>query len=260
MEQICLHHGDCLEIMKTIPDGSVDMILTSPPYDNLRKYQGLSFEQFKSLAVDMQRVLVSGGVIVWVVGDATCKGSETCTSFRQALHFKDIGLNLHDTMIYASEKPPLTHNRYEQKFEYMFVLSKGKPRVFNPILEDCKYKGQDTRHRVFRHDKDLLEVSHQTGPVKDQKIKGNIWWYATGFNKSTTDRIAFEHPAIFPDKLAEDHIITWTNPGDVVLDCFMGSGTTGKAAAMLKRRFIGIELDAKYFEIAQKRIQDAETT
>lgn len=238
--------GDCLEQMKTLADNSVNAVVTSPPYDNLRKYESLSYEKFKLIAKELYRILANGGVCVWVVADATIKGSETGTSFRQALFFKEIGFNLHDTMIYASEKPPLTHKRYEQKFEYMFVFSKGTPKTFNPILEDCKLAGK-IQKSTFRHDGQTLEKFHGAGkPVKDKKIKGNIWTYR---NNNPT-----KHPAVFPENLAYDHIVSWSNEGDLILDPFMGSGSTGVACKNLNRNFIGIELSQEYFEIAKKRI------
>jgi site-specific DNA-methyltransferase (adenine-specific) len=240
--------------MAKLDSESVDMVLTSPPYDSLRKYQGLSFEQFQLVALQIKRLLKPGGVCVWVVGDATIKGSESGTSFRQALYFKEIGLNLHDTMIYMSQKMPQNNMRYEQKFEYMFIISKGKPKTFNPIMEKCTYAGHKITARCRKNDDRLGDVWSIGRVHKETKTKGNVWSYVTGFNKTTKDREAFEHPAIFPDKLAHDHIISWTNEGDTVLDPFMGSGTTGKEAISLKRNFIGIELDAKYFELSQKRI------
>lgn len=254
---IDLIHGDCLDEMVLIPDGSVDLTLTSPPYDSLRKYAGLPFEKFQEVAKELYRVTKPGGVIVWVVGDATVNGSETGTSFKQALYFKECGFNLHDTMIYYAEKPPLTHNRYEQKFEYMFVFSKGKPKVFNPILEPSKYAGRSRRSATFRHDGENLERVHASGPVKQMKLRGNIWKYAVGNNRSTKDAEAFKHPAIFPEQLALDHINSWTNQGDLVFDPFMGSGTTGKMARVTERKFIGIEKDETYFKIAQQRIENA---
>jgi site-specific DNA-methyltransferase (adenine-specific) len=240
--------------MAKLDSESVDMVLTSPPYDSLRKYQGLSFDQFQLVALQIKRLLKRCGVCVWVVGDATIKGSESGTSFKQALYFKEIGLNLHDTMIYMSDRPPLTHNRYEQKFEYMLIFSKGKPKTFNPILEASKYAGEKNTSTRRKTGESLTLATGYGKPCKESKIKGNVWSYVTGFNKTTKDREAFEHPAIFPDKLAHDHIISWSNEGDTILDPFMGSGTTGKEAISLKRDFIGIELDAKYFELSQKRI------
>jgi DNA modification methylase len=259
---INLIKGDCIEVMKSIPEQSIDLTVTSPPYDNLRTYNNSSqwsFEIFKPIALELFRVTKDGGIVVWVVGDATINGSETGTSFKQALYFKSIGFRLHDTMIYYSEKPPLTHNRYEQKFEYMFVFSKLKPKTFNPIREDSIHSGR--RHKpTFRQTGSELKKFNGTDEsgtcvIKSTKIKGNVWKYCTGFMKSTTDREAFEHPAIFPEKLVHDHIISWSNEGDTVFDPFLGSGTTGKMARVLKRKFIGIEKDETYFEIAKERLK-----
>jgi len=250
-----LLHGDCLGVLKDIESLSVDLTVTSPPYDSLRSYESLPFEKFQLIAKELYRVTKLGGVVVWVVGDATVKGSETGTAFKQALFFKQCGFNLHDTMIYHAEKPPLTHNRYEQKFEYMFVLSKGRPKTFNGLRERSKYAGQ-TKGMTFRHDGMNLQPAHKKAPVAETKLRGNVWTYKVGKHHSTKDTIAFKHPAIFPEKLASDHIESWSNPGDTVLDIFMGSGTTGKEALKLNRRFIGIELDANYFSIAERRIKD----
>ncbi len=247
-----LLYGDCLDILKTLQENSIDLVVTSPPYDNLRTYNGSlnwSFEIFQSIALEVTRCLKIGGVIVWVVGDATVNGSESGTSFRQALHFKQIGFNLHDTMIYHKEGPPLTHNRYEQKFEYMFILSKGKPATFNGLREPSLNAGKK-QTGTFRHDGDKLEAKHKPGVVAETRLRGNIWKYKVG-------GVNVGHPAIFPDKLAQDHILSWSNEGDTVLDPFMGSGTTGKMAKILNRHFIGIEKDTEYFEIAKKRIEHA---
>lgn len=260
-ETVNLMHGDCLEMMKLIPEGWVDLTVTSPPYDSLRTYNGSLDDwgpaKWESILSELWRVTAKGGVVVWVVGDATHKGSETGTSFRQALFAIQCGFNLHDTMIYSSDKPPLTHNRYEQKFEYMFVFSKGKPKTFNPIKEACTYAGQSKNARTMRQDSDALGNRSGKGSVADEKIKGNIWFFPTGHMKSTKDKKAFEHPAIFPETLAADHVQSWSNPGDVVCDPFLGSGTTGKMAVLAGRKFIGIERDDKYFAIAKKRIEDA---
>lgn len=235
--------------MSQMEPESVDMVLTSPPYDNLRTYNGYSFD-FEQTAQQIFRVLKKGGVCVWVVGDATIKGSETGTSFRQALYFKDIGFNLHDTMIYEKLNPiPLTHNRYEQKFEYMFVLSKGRPNNFNPIKEKTKggvgvYNAKVKESSVRRSGKVKIEV-------KDEKIKFNIWGYGIG---GIGDK--HNHPAPFPEKLAEDHILSWSSEGDTILDPFLGSGTTLLAAQELGRKGIGIEISEEYCEIARKRLEN----
>ena len=256
-KQIDLRLGDCLEIMKGMQSESVDLTVTSPPYDNLRTYNGnieqWTFEKFQEIAKELYRVTKKGGVVVWVVGDSTVKGSETGTSFRQALWFKENGFNLHDTMIYQKQNyVPLTHNRYEQEFEYMFVFSKGKPKTFNPIKIPCKYAGTETWGNVTFHKTNqsgLVDCGRKK--VNDFKQHGNIFTYLTGKVKSKS---GISHPAPFPEQLAKDHIISWSNEGDTVLDCFMGSDTTGKMANLLNRNFIGIELDEQYFEIAKERI------
>lgn len=251
-----LYIGDSSEILKNIDDSSVDMVLTSPPYDNLRNYHNSlswNFEKFQSIANELYRILKDGGVIVWVVADKTENGSETGTSFRQALYFMDIGFNLHDTMIYHKENyMPMTHNRYEQVFEYMFCFSKGKPKTFNPIKIPCKYAGTETwgNPSFYKTDDDNLTAVKKT-VINDTKIKGNIFTYRTG---SLTESSKFKHPAMFPLDLAKDQINSWSNEDDIVLDPFMGSGTTGVACKLLHRHFIGIELDAEYFNISKERI------
>jgi len=248
--------GDCVEVMKSLEPESIDLTITSPPYDNLRLYTGYSFD-FESTARELYRVTKVGGVVVWVVGDQTVKGSESGTSFKQALFFKEIGFNLHDTMIYRTNKPPLTHNRYEQEFEYMFVFSRRKPKTFNPIMVKTKWGGMNVARRTFRQDASgRLELSHKNQPVNDTKISGNIWHIPTGRNGSTKDYYAFDHPAIFPEQLAGDHILSWSNPGDLILDCFVGSGTTGKMALKYGRNFIGIDSSQQYIDIATKRLED----
>lgn len=251
--------GDCLDKMKDIADNSIDLAVTSPPYDNLRTYDGAidgwSFEKFQGIARELYRITKRGGVVVWVVADATIKGSETGTSFKQALYFMECGFNLHDTMIYKKSNPiPQNHNRYEQCFEYMFVFSKGKPSTFNPIKVNTKLAGKsfdwggrktkmDDKQCRRHRDSDIIEVS----PTKN---KNNIFEYSVGGGKTG-------HPAVFPEALANDHIISWSNKGDVILDPFMGSGTTGKMAILNDRNFVGIELNEEYFKIAERRIEDA---
>ena len=249
---------DCLEGMRQMESESVDLTVTSPPYDNLRTYNGYCFD-FENIARELYRVTKQGGVVVWVVGDATIDGSETGTSFRQALFFMECGFRLHDTMIYASDKPPLTHNRYEQQFEYMFVLSKGKPTTFNPIKVPTIFAGIDKGARTFRESDNRLRSGHKNEVVSDTKIKGNIWKYETGNMCSTKDAVAFNHPAIFPEKLARDHITSWSNEGDIVLDPFMGSGTTAKVARALGRHYIGFEISAEYCDIIRQRLEQTKT-
>lgn len=249
-----IHNENCLETMGKMHDNFIDLTVTSPPYDGLRTYNGYSFD-FETIAKELYRVTKNGGVVVWVVNDSTKNGSESGTSFKQALFFKECGFNLHDTMIYRAEKPPLTHNRYEQKFEYMFVFSKGKPKTFNPILEPSKYAGQDKKSRTMRQDSDKLGNRSGKGQVADFKIKGNVWEYAIGGGKSTKDQVAFKHPAIFPEQLANDHIISWSNENDIVYDCFSGSGTTAKMSIINNRKWIASETSSEYCEIIKERVK-----
>lgn len=256
---INLMHGDCLELLKTIPDNSIDMVLTSPPYDNLREYNGSlewNFEIFQSVANELKRVIKEGGVIVWVVGDATVNGSETGSSFKQALYFKELGLNLHDTMIFqkTNPMPQIYRKRYRNDFEYMFIFSKGSVKTHNAIMVGCLHAGNELKGTTYKNYSKGEQVrSKKAKPVKNKKISGNIWSYVVGKNKE--DQEAKDHPAPFPSALARDHIISWSNEGDTVLDPFMGSGTAGKMAMILSRKFIGIEKNDKYFEIAKKRIE-----
>lgn len=250
--------GDCFDKMMEMEDGCIDLTVTSCPYDNLRTYDGIidtwNFDKFKDIAKELYRVTADGGVVVWVIGDSTVKGSETGTSFRQALYFMELGFNLHDTMIWNKGSFAFpSKGRYHQVFEYMFVFSKGTPKAFNPIKDrENKYvgtRGASGRKTNGERNTGKSEVREKWGQ------RFNIWNYPIGGGHSASDKIAFEHPAIFPEKLAEDHILSWSNEGDVVFDPFMGSGTTGKMATLNNRHFVGIELNEDYFEISKKRIE-----
>ena len=254
---IKLYHGDCLDIMPIkIPDNHIDLTVTSPPYDNLRTYNNsLEWGEhiWKPIIQELYRITKSGGVVVWVVGDATIKGSETGTSFKQALYFKEVGFNLHDTMIYTKGGQGATGSTlaYWQDFEYMFVFTKGKINTFNPI-EDRKNK---TKPREKEESQGHRFINGETKGKRIIKRKEfgrrfNVWKY----HESGT---RINHPAVFPEQLANDHIISWSNEGDIVFDPFMGSGTTGKMAVLNNRNFIGIEKVEKYFEIAKNRIEQA---
>ncbi len=249
--------GDCLEVMKDMPDNSVDLVVTSPPYDDLREYKGYAFE-FKLIAEQLFRVVKHGGVLVWIVGDAIINGSETGSSFFQALWFKDLGFKLHDTMIYHRQAANPSSNRYWQNFEYMFVLSKGKPSTIN-LLKDRKNKYTKMGGDHVRQKDGSCLSGERSGIAFDEfGYRENIWYYGVGKGNSSKDAIAFDHPAIFPEHLAFDHIRSWSNKSDLVLDPMCGSGTTCKMAKILDRHYIGIDISEKYCEIARKRVEAAE--
>ena len=250
-----IYNENCIQTMNNMSDDFIDLTVTSPPYDNLRDYKGYKFD-FRPIAKELFRVTKPGGVVVWIVGDSIINGSETGTSFRQALYFKGIGFNIHDTMIYSKlNYVPLTHNRYEQMFEYMFIFSKGRPKAFNPIL----IKTKEHNRTIFRNGlkaktlKDEKNYStkfrNKTTIIKEYKIKGNIFEYAVGFNDKT------KHPAPFPEELVSDHIVSWSNKGDLIYDPFMGSGTTAKMAILNERNYIGSEISEEYCTIIQERLR-----
>ena len=256
-----LYEGDSAEVLKTIEADSVDLTVTSPPYDALRDYHGFAFD-FETIAQELYRVTKPGGVVVWVVGDATIDGSETGTSFKQALRFKSIGFKLHDTMIYR--KTGLTFpetNRYYPAFEYMFILSKGKPKTTNLIRDKINIHAADIIKGGSRQPSgELTKRSRDGQKIPERGVRQNVWDYSTGWMVSSLDKVAFEHPAQFPEKLAHDHIISWSNYGDTVLDPFAGSGTTLKMAESLGRNSIGIELSSSYCQIIRRRMANRQTT
>lgn len=247
-----IYRSDCVELMKTMDENSVDLTVTSPPYDELRTYKGYSFD-FENIAKQLFRVTKIGGLVVWVVGDKIKKGNKTLTSFKQALYFQQVGFNVHDVMIYRKKNTPfMRSNAYTNCFEFMYVLSKGSPKTFVPL-----------KVKTVRHGKEMLP--HNKGAdgvnkkilkeLKPEKTMTNIWEYAVGFGGSTSDKLAFEHPAIFPEKLAEDHILSWTKSGDLVFDPMCGSGTTCKMAKKNNRNYIGCDISDDYVNLAKKRIE-----
>lgn len=243
---------DNVEGMRMLDNECVDLTVTSPPYDNLRQYNGYSFD-FKNVAKELYRITKQGGVVVWVVGDATIKGSETGTSFRQALFFMDCGFNLNDTMIWrkTNPMPQVKQPRYSQCFEYMFVFSKGTPKTFNPVMRKTKCGG----HNYDSTCKNMGGESGRTEKhfvINKESVDYNIWDIAIAQNKTI-------HSAVFPEQLAIDHIRSWSNEGDIVLDPFMGSGTTAKVARELGRKFIGFEISEEYVKLANKRLVETKS-
>lgn len=247
-------------VLKRFPEKCIDIVVTSPPYDDLRDYTGKTgwdYEVFKKIAKQLFRVMKDGGVIVWVVGDKTLSGSKSLTSFKQALYFQRLGFSMYDVIIYekAGSGPPHP-NRYFNAFEYMFILSKGKPKSVN-ILHDKpnKWAGVSTYSEITRREKDGTLTKKGKKTVNEFGARTNIWKYNNGKGFTTKDKIAHEHPAIFPERLVEDHLLSWSNEGDLVLDPFGGSGTTAKVARQLNRDFILIESIEEYCELARRRLE-----
>ena len=244
-----VHCMDNCKGMMMLPDECIDLVVTSPPYDDLRTYGGHSWD-FYGVAWNLARVLKPGGVIVWVVADATKDGTETGTSMRQALHFQKLGMNIHDTMIYqiAGTGAKGSNLAYWQEWEYCFVLSKGRPESVNRIrdVQNARAGAVCTKGRIAA---DGTEKDTKRRVVPETSVRGNVWRYQAGNNGDDNSG----HPAVFPQRLALDHIASWSNKGDIVLDPFMGSGTTAKAAQELGRHYIGFEINPEYVEICQRR-------
>ena len=251
-------NGDCIEILNSMDESVIDLTITSPPYDNLRSYKGFNFD-FENIANQLFRVTKTGGVVVWVVADATIQRTETGTSFKQALYFKEIGFNLHDTMIFKKKNPipQIYRKRYTNEFEYMFIFSKGEVKTHNPIKIPTIHGGLELKSTTYKnYSKGEQKRKKLAKPVKKEKIKGNIWEYVVG--KMKEDQLSKDHPAPFPMELAKDHIKSWSNKGDLILDPMCGSGTTCVAAAELGRNYIGIDISKEYCELSKSRLKNVQ--
>ena len=247
-----IHHGDAIDFMKTLGKDLIDLTVTSPPYDDLRTYKGYQFDH-QTMAEGLFEVTKPGGIVVWVVGDKIVKGDKTLTSFRQALYFQEIGFKVHDVMIYKKKNTPfMRSNAYTNCFEFMFVFAKGSPSTYNPIMEATVRQGYEKMPANKKADGINKKVLSK---LNELKSRNNIWEYAVGMGGTTTDKIAFQHPAVFPEKLAEDHILSWSNPGDLVFDPMAGSGTTLKMALKNERHYLGCDISEDYVQIARERLK-----
>lgn len=246
-----IYQSDCVVLMESMDENSIDLTVTSPPYDELRNYNGYHFN-FENIAKGLFKVTKKGGIVVWVVGDKIKNGDRSLTSFKHALFFQEIGFNAHDIMIYKKKNTPFMRtNAYTNCYEFMFVFSKGTPKTFNPL----KVKTVRQGHEMMPFNKGADGINRKTlGELKPEKTKINIWEYAVGLGGTTKDKIAFKHPAVFPEKLCEDHILSWTNPGDTVFDPMCGSGTTCKMALINNRFYIGCDTSEEYVDITIKRL------
>jgi len=254
MELNKIYNENCLETMARMPDGLIDLVVTSPPYDGLRDYNGYKFP-FEDIAKYLYRVMKKGGVVVWVVADGTINGSRSGTSVRQMLYFMETGFNLHQRLFYEKAGPPPDPTRYEETIEEMFVFSKGKPKTIN-LIKDKKNRWANQKQfgNKLTREKDGTLTPKPAQVINEYGKRTSVWRYATGYGYSTKDDIAFNHPAIFPEQLAADHIYSWSNEGDLIYDCFCGSGTTLKMAHLQKRNWIGSEISKEYVDLANKRI------
>jgi len=253
-----IYTGECSEMMAVLPDGCIDLTVTSPPYDNLRSYNGFVFD-YTAVLSQLYRVTKPGGVVVWVVADGTDKnGSRTMTSFEQALYAKSCGFNLHQRLFYEGGGPPPDPTRYEETIEEMFVFSKGSPKSINLIMDKKNaWSGNNGFGRKTIREADNSLGERKRKPVNEYGKRTSVWRYSSGYGYSSKDSIAHEHPAIFPEALARDHILSWSNPGDLVLDPFMGSGTTAKMAMQNGRDYLGFDISAEYVGLAKKRVSYA---
>lgn len=248
-----IHCAECTEIINQLDDDSIDLLLTSPPYDDVIKFKDAKFD-YKKVINSFYRIMKPGGVIVWVMNDGTENYGETGSSFRHALCFQEQGFTIHDTMIFLKDPMQWHPNRrrYKQAFQYMFIFSKGRPKTHN-IICDVEIKNHNKRMTKRLHQDGTFDYNWYK-PTKIHTARTNVWKFKVGCNQSTKDKIAFKHPAIFPEKLAEDHILTWSNPGGTVLDPMCGSGTTLKMAKKNNRNYIGIDMVPEYCEIAKERL------
>jgi DNA modification methylase len=256
-----LIEGYAADVMSRIDADSIDLCVTSPPYSDLRDYGkdgGTSFgpDEWRSLFAQLHRVLKPGGVCVWVVADKVINGSKSLDSFNQAIDAKAIGFNVHDVMLFSRNTMPRGGRRYADRFEYMFIFSNGAPKTFNPIMVDCRKAGKLITNFTTRcngNGDNFKKINGAGKRINAKRKRDSIWQYHVG-NGSTIDKFAHEHPAIFPEKLVDDHIVSWSNPGDMVIDPFCGSGTVGKMAMLNGRDFIGIDCNPDYIALSQRRI------
>lgn len=250
-----IHNENCLDTMSKLPNCSIDLVVTSPPYEDIREYYGYYYN-FNKTADELYRVIKDNRIIVWIVGDIVKNGSKELYPFNQAIYFKNIGFKIYDIIIYNKNSFLKFNSRYTPAYEYMFILSKGKPNVTNILKTDRVDQRYTNKPKKFtRRNKNGVTI-HKIANAKNNYVNmTNVWKFTVGYNNSTKDKIAFKHSAIFPEKLCERHILSWSNEGDIVYDCFMGSGTTAKMCILNNRKYIGSEISKEYCSIAEKRIE-----
>lgn len=254
-----IYCADFTEFYKKLVEANikVDFSISSPPYAHNRTYNGFKFD-IEKMVNALTEVTKPGGACVWVVGDITEDDSETGLPFDHATEFLNNGWNLHDTMIFEKSGLPFpSKDRYTQSWEYMFVFSyQLKPKTVHLLKDKPNANAGKPAHwgktTARQKDGSLKEVG-KNYITPEFGVRTNIWRYITGGVGCTQDRIAYKHPAIFPEALVRDHILSWTDPNDLVLDPMNGSGTTTKIARLTKRRYIGVDISKEYVTLAKER-------
>lgn len=248
--------GDSVEILRSFPDNSIDIVVTSPPYDAIRDYKGFSYD-LHATGKEIQRVLKLGGVAVIVIQDQTKNFGKTLTSFRTILDWCDsFGFKLFETVIYRKygAEGAWWNKRFRVDHEYIPIFLKGeRPQYFNKehLKIPSKHGGKTLTGGGTRLTNGI-RIATRAIKINLMKCRGTIWEYLTAGDGS---RLKHEHPATFPDKLPYDFIQCFCPEGGIVLDPFVGSGTTTVAAKNLGRRYIGIDIAPEYCAIAEKRMQ-----
>lgn len=250
-DSVTIYNADCRDVFPSLP--AIDLCVTSPPYDALRDYNGCTwdFDIFMNVALWLSLTTKN---IVWIVNDSCVDEGETGNSFRHALEFMRLGYKLHDTMIWEkSNFSNPSHNRYHQLFEYMFIF-KTNSISFNPIKDKVNItSGSGPLGKNTFREKSGGLAERKSVIISDLGMRGNVWKMNTTGQENPCK--AIKHPATFPYKLAHDHIVSWSDPGDLIVDPFLGSGTTLRAAKDLGRKAIGIEISEEYCEEAAREMQ-----
>lgn len=254
-------HGDSAEVMQSFPDKCIPLTVTSPPYAKMRLYGGhdYTWETFKSVATQLVRITMEGGVICWVVRNQIVKERENLQAEKEKLFFADdLGLWPHQTIIGAPKGVPLPQSRrYASNFDYVYVFSKGHPRIVNIIRDRRNSRFGDLKSNRLIRESNGSERLACGGEYAIAKwgFRSNLWSYSTGGNHTATDRISAKHPARMGEPLAEDLIISFSKPGDLVFDPFAGAGTSLKMALLNQRQWLGVEIFDEYVELIEKRMR-----
>ncbi len=249
--------GDCVEVLKSIPDNSIDLVVTSPPYDGIRKYNGFSFN-LHSTGKELFRVLKDGGIIAMVIQDQTKNFGKSLTSFKTIIDWcENVGFKLFETIIYKKHgaEGAWWTKRFRVDHEYIPIFLKGeRPAYFNkePLKIPSKHGGKTMTGCATRLTNGKTLKSKRVF-INPMKCRGTLWDYTTCGDGT---RLKHQHPATFPDKIPVDFIRCFCPKNGIVLDPFIGSGTTALAAIQLNRNYIGIDISKEYCELAKKRIRE----